>query len=1711
MQQEKKKLSLPRKIARVTLKVILYVFLFIVLIFLLILTPPVQKFLTAKVQNYLETKLQTKVRIGRIGFGLSGNINLLDVYIEDKTKDTLVSGGAIKAHLNYLKLLSNEVEVKDIELQNITAKVKRILPDTVFNYQFIVDAFVGEQTKNPDTAKSAPMKLSISDVTLDNVNLTYTDVITGNDLFTHIGYATTTIDSLDLYNQNYSIPTLIVRNTQARMKQMKPLVEPKPMMVDIQQAQTPAPMHLNIGSVDLSKVAIQFDNDVSALYSNINVGSLKLNGKLLDLTNNKIYFSELDLGNTAADIRFGKKPMAVVTKQEVNQKVEAQKSAGWDVRIDKIRLDNNNVVFDDDNQPKQPVGMDYSHLNATGLTLYMDRFVMNNDSIGGLITKGSMKEKSGFKLDALEGDLLYANTQSFLKNLYIKTPGTEIRKNLVLQYASYDALVKDFAKTNLNIELTNSQVQVKDILTFAPQLHTQPAFSRPNDIWKLNIVGNGNMDQLSFKALQFDGFRDTHLSASGTLTNLTNPNIAGGNFAIYNLHTSQADIKSLSGQSLPNTINLPQSFDLSGTVAGNAGRINTNLNLNSSDGFVGLNGSFANVMNPTVASYSGTLRTNNLQVGRILRQEDQMGSITATFSFNGKGLDPNTMDTRFAGNIASAGYNKYQYHDIKISGTLKKTVFDVTTDVHDPNISLNLTASGNMTENGSLKVHGMVDSVKLEPLHFTTEPMVFRGKIDGNVANMNPNYLDADLLITKALFVTSANRMVLDSIELIAGRTDTAQYIRFKSDIVNAQLSGQYRLADLGNIFMDNIQPYFSAGETMTPTATVQPYNIHFTADMAYTPMISALVPDLKKAEPIHARGSLATGQGLNIAIAAPYILYQTNELSNATVNVNTDASGMHIATNVAHIKSGSSFDIYNARINATALHNNIDFSVGVDDKHSRHKYVLTGNFSQPSAGDMVIHLNPDSLMLNYDKWSVAADNSITISSNAIVAKDFTLSKGNQQISLQSLAGNPQPLQVSFGNFKLATITGFIKADSVLIDGTTNGTVTFTNLTQQPLFTSNLTISDLSLRQDTIGNVNIQASSTASNVYKLTTTITGKGNDVELSGTASPKGSDVAMDMTLDVRQLQLHSMEGALKDFITSANGNITGNIKIQGTTMYPKVTGKLNFDKATISTVALGGPLTIDNESLNVTEDGFKFNDFTVRDSANHPLRLNGEVLTANFINYEFDLDVDADNFRIINTTKKQNDIYYGSMYLTTSLHITGTEQNPAVDGAVTVLGGTNFSVVIPQTNPAVVSREGVVEFVDFKNPENDSLFRTAYDSLNVSKLAGFDIAANITVKKEAKFGIVIDETNGDFVNLQGEALLSAGIDPSGKISLTGSYVIDQGYYQLTYNFLQRRFDIQKGSKITWFGDMTSAQLDVSAIYVANTAPLDLVSNYISASNTAIRNTYLQKLPFQVVLKMGGELMKPVITFDIVLPTDKNYNVSNDIITNVDTRLTQLRQEPSELNKQVFSLLLLGRFVGENPFQSSGGGFSAESYARASVSKLLTEQLNSLAQGLIAGVDLTFDVASTDDYTTGELRNRTDLNVGLSKRLMNDRLTVTVGSNFELEGPQQTNQQSNNIAGNIAVNYQLSRDGRYMLRLYRKNDYYGVVEGYIIETGLNFIITLDYDKFAEILHRKRNKVENGKRQTDKPADSKPADTKTDTSDTNKTNNTNQTNQTSQ
>ena len=98
------------------------------------------------------------------------------------------------------------------------------------------------------------------------------------------------------------------------------------------------------------------------------------------------------------------------------------------------------------------------------------------------------------------------------------------------------------------------------------------------------------------------------------------------------------------------------------------------------------------------------------------------------------------------------------------------------------------------------------------------------------------------------------------------------------------------------------------------------------------------------------------------------------------------------------------------------------------------------------------------------------------------------------------------------------------------------------------------------MKGDTLGNAVIKIDNTAGNRYNTNATITGRGNDIALTGSFAPSGSsDISLDLELGIRQLQLATIEGAFGNMIKNASGSINGNITIKGTTSEPKINATL------------------------------------------------------------------------------------------------------------------------------------------------------------------------------------------------------------------------------------------------------------------------------------------------------------------------------------------------------------------------------------------------------------------------------------------------------------------------------------------------------------------------------------------------------------------------
>jgi hypothetical protein len=1657
------------RFGRIALKTLLWiigvVILLIVLVLVLIQVPAVQNFAKNKAVNYLQDKIKTKVQINRLSIDFPKMIVLEGVYLADQKGDTLIAGDKLKVDIAMMQLLHKKVVVDEINLEGITANVKRGA-DSVFNYDYIVKAFnSGPKTPEKVDTSASSFKISLDKLILDKINIKYDDAISGNDVKFRLNHFDTRIKEFDLDKMIFTIPKITLTGFDASViqKAVDPTPAPAP-----DTTTKPIDLHLNLGTIDLSKIYVNYEG--AEMKTRVNLGKLLVDLDKIDLKNQSVGIKNIRLENTDGGLTLFKpktvQKAVVKALKKADTLVASPKSGkGWALALNKITLLHNHIKFDNEAQKAIPKGIDFGHMDIKYLNADAENISYNATKIAGRINTFSFSDKSGLQVQRFHTTFLYGEKQSYLKDLYLQTPYTVLQDDVEIGYKSMDDMMKHLGELRVNANIKNSKLGLRDVLILMPTMNTMEPFkSSPNAAFKINAKVYGQVNNLTIPNLEVVGLSNTYIKASAVMKGLPDMNKAYFDVKINDFNTSAADINKLAPKgAIPSSFRIPAAMNVKGTFKGGMTNFTTNLKLRSSDGSADVIASLNNAKGGM--SYNADVKAYNLNIGRMLKQEKNVKTITLSAKVKGFGTSLKTAVASFSANVISADVQGYRYHDLVANGTANRGIIAVKATMKDPNIAFAMDAKANMTKKyPAVNLTLNVDSINLQKLHFAKDELRFHGKLVADVPTADPDYLNSNIKLTDIQVVNKGVLIKMDSVVVLATATADSSTLRLKTDMLTAHLAGKYKLTEIGPALTDVINKYFNMSGPATAKTVKAKYSAQqfvFDARLIKTPLFKQFVPDLKQLDPVVLKGSFDSEAGkLIVTGSAPKVIYGTNIINNLKMNINTD-NALNYSVTADEIKA-SQVNLLFPSITGNALDNKLNVNVQIRDAKKKERYRLAGVLGTTD-GEYSFSFLQNGLLLDYTQWTVGEGNALEFGSKGIMARNFSLSNAGQMLSINTNPpGYNGPLNVDFKNFKIETLTKLADQSSLLVGGTINGNATVTNLDKAATFVSDIKISDFNFKGDTLGNIALKVNNQTANAFAANVNITGKGNTVNLDGFYYMDKS--SFDLNLDIVKLNLKSIEGFTFGNLRQSTGSINGKLKITGTADAPAVRGDINFDNIGTNIAMINSYYKMPKETITFNNDGILFRDFTLVDSAGQKAIIAGTIYTKTYKDYKFGLDITADNFRVFNATAVENKLYYGQAYIDARIKIRGDMNKPIVDGTLKVNEKTKMTIVLPQSDPGIEDRKGVVEFVDKLKIKTDTVFKGKMDSLKRSSLIGLDVAMNLTVDKNADFTIVVDAANGDIVHIKGDAQLALGIDPSGKTNLTGTFTVNEGSYELSYLTVNRKFNFKQGSTITWQGDPTSATLDLTAVYIAKVAPIDLVDNQLTDETQ--RTMFKQPLPFNVQLTLRGELLKPDITFGIVLPTNTNMNTSADVLSTVNNKLDQLRQDPNELNKQVFAVLLLNHFIGENPLQSAAGGGGINGQVRSSVSSLLSDQLNQLAGNLISGVDLNFALNSGEDYSSGVATNRTDLNVGLSKRFLNDRLTVSVGNNFNLEG-QQANEKATNIAGDISVGYKLTKDGRYMIRAYRK-DQYIVVQGQVVETGVGFSLTVDYNRFSQIFRAK-------------------------------------------
>jgi len=1674
IQFEKKQSAILKKIIRGFLILFLFFIILITVVLLLIQTKPVQNYARKELVSYLGTKLETKVVIDNLSIDFPKKIVLEGIYVEDRNNDTLIFAESLKVDISMTKLIFGEIQINDIRTSSLKVKILREAPDSVFNYQFILDAFASDKPKD---VKDDPLKMAVEHIWMEATHFTFKDYISGNEAVFNVGNFESYIDIFDPSRLNFDVPEISISGVKGYVNQTSPLEIVTVIKATDSDSEDKKTNFLNFANKHLKARDIQFDynNEVSALATSFKCQKLDVYPELLDLSKYLISLHkiEMDQFTGVVTLKSGS-DSDLITLTTSEGVVIPHKYLPWIVRTKELKLTDTKMKFDDNTKSKIPDGIDFGHLDINKLNFQGKDFYFHKDTLKVKIVEGNLIERSGFVLKTLKTDLLYTNTSVSAQNLLFQTPYSELKRNIHIRYPSITAAVDNPLLFEFNMDIEKSYIKVKDLLYFAPFLKARPGFNNPDLVVNIHSKMTGNLERLDFQYLNFNIFNSTKADVSGIIGNVTDLNHLYMDLDVRNFSSTASDITQMAPKGMiPENIIIPQNLALSGIVKGNTDSLNANVKILTSQGNASISGYLKKFNNPASASYNTFITLEEVHPGAIFIHAKPIGMVNAAFNISGQGFDIKSAGLNFYGGVSSIEYKGYIYRDIVLNGKINGYYFTGFGGIKDPNISIQFNGEGDLnTEFPCVIMEVTIDSIKTKTLNLTKQAFVYKGKILMDIPAFDPDKLNGSITVTESFVETDGKKMSLDTIMMNASFNENIQNISLKSDFLNGNMEGKIPVVRLGEIFGNLLNPYFRF-KTDTLMVAHPNYDFRLNANLSSHPTLKILIPGLNRLETITLKSSFSDVNGWVGDINAPFIDYDGNKLTNSQINILADGAKLQFNTDMGKIKIGENIMMIATKLSAEVADQKVDFSVRIGDKDNADKYLFGGLIEEVN-NNYHFSVRPDILMLDYENWTIHADNIIRYNQESITVDNFDLSKDNQHLIIQSNGSGPNnKIEASFKEFKLATLTDFVMTDSMRIDGTLNGLFVLNNVTLRPTFTSDINIQNLFLYKDTIGDIHVNVSNAVPNVFNTNIELTGRGNDVKLTGNYYLRPENKAnLEFDLEIDKLQMKTLEGASFGNLRNSKGHLGGTVNIGGTMASPDIHGNLEFFQTSMIIDKLNSEFKVDNgQLLAIDNTGLRFNKFTIKDVSDNRFVIDGMAFTKNYINYKFDLRMRARNFKALNSTRADNQAYYGQIFFDTDMKIIGTEASPVVDGRIRINEGTALTIVIPQKEPGLVAREGVVVFVDKSNPIDDPDGAGILDSLNSTSFKGMDVSVNIEVDKKAVLTLVIDEGNNDFIKLKGEAILNGGIDKSGKVTLTGTYELDEGTYELSFNLIDRSFKIQKGSKITWTGEPTDATMDITAVYVANTTAVELVQDQIVAARTDLR--YRQRLPFEVHLSMKGALLKPELTFEIKLPKESTVRIDSDIANQIEMRLNQLKAEPSELNKQVFSLLILNRFTSQNPFETAGGGLNPESMARQSVSKIMTQQLNNLASDLISGVDINFDVVSSEDFTSGKMQNKTDFNVGVSKRLFSERLNVTVGTNIALEGGQQNSAGSNLGASNVPnlnIEYMLSKDGQYMLRAYRRNQYEGIVEGFIVETGIGFVMSVDYDRFKDIFDRRKS-----------------------------------------
>jgi hypothetical protein len=251
----------------------------------------------------------------------------------------------------------------------------------------------------------------------------------------------------------------------------------------------------------------------------------------------------------------------------------------------------------------------------------------------------------------------------------------------------------------------------------------------------------------------------------------------------------------------------------------------------------------------------------------------------------------------------------------------------------------------------------------------------------------------------------------------------------------------------------------------------------------------------------------------------------------------------------------------------------------------------------------------------------------------------------------------------------------------------------------------------------------------------------------------------------------------------------------------------------------------------------------------------------------------------------------------------------------------------------------------------------------------------------------------------------------------------------------------------------------MDITADYKGlRTAPYNLIADNIQPNE---ENSAKQSTNVDLTMRMTGALLKPDIAFDVRFPT-----LIGNLKSYADSRLSLLTQDPAELNRQVFGLLVLGGFLPSNNLQSTNFvGSTVNNTLSGLFSNQASNYINSWlndvikSNGVLSSINLDINTqlgVVSSSFLVNEVQLKPRFN------LFDNRLSIDAG----VVGSSSTVDSKTNISRDFAIEYAITSDRHLLVRAYNRN--VQEVDGFRNRWGAGIVWRREFDKWSDLKKKK-------------------------------------------